>query len=180
MFFNVVILLIFAIAIYAGARRGVIMQGVYTVCYGLLLMLAAHFCQSIGGKIQLWVPYPSAVETSRFTFFEKSVGLSLDQAFYNGVGFILVIVAGVLVIKFLLLFVSHLTFIQFPQPYGQILGGFLSFIVSYVAIFLVLYCLALIPVSSIQQALDHSVLAKIMVLHTPVLTRFITDLWIVL
>ena len=58
-------------------------------------------------------------------------------------------------------------------------SAFLAFFVAYTALFLILYLLALIPVAAIQTMLQKSWLATLIVRYSPVLTNWITQLWIV-
>lgn len=53
------IIILFAIAYYTGARRGLVLQIVYTVGYMLSLSSAKKYYLVLAKKLELIVPYPS-------------------------------------------------------------------------------------------------------------------------
>ena len=61
----------------------------------------------------------------------------------------------------------------------QVSSSLLEFICNYIAIFSVLYVLALVPVYSLQKALDQSWVASAMILYSLILTRSFTHLLLV-
>lgn len=54
----------------------------------------------------------------------------------------------------------------------------LGFIEVYLVIFILLYISALVPIEFLQNALDHSIMAKAIVNHTPILSQQIKSMWI--
>ncbi|WP_125607683.1 CvpA family protein [Lapidilactobacillus bayanensis] len=173
------ILIIFAYNIYISGRRGLLLQGFYTLGYFITLLFAQSFYQSLATKLTLLIPYPSASLDSKFTFFTSKVGLDLDSAFYAGCAFLIIVVLGWAVTHLVGLFLHNLIFIPI-DPLTNVAGSaFLGFFVTYTALFLILYLLALIPVTAIQTMLEKSWLATLTVRYTPFLTKWITRLWIV-
>ncbi|MDG2977636.1 CvpA family protein [Latilactobacillus curvatus] len=175
---SLIIILMLLYAIYTGVRRGFIMQAVYTIGYFIVFWIAKAMSQTLGPKLSLMVPYPSATEDSYFAFFQKSIGLSLDDAFYIGVAFVLVMFIGGLLVRFIGLLLNSLTYMPGLKQFNKAAGGLLSFLVVYVGIFLLLYMLALVPVDGLQKTLENSTVARVIVLHTPVLTSQVTSWWI--
>lgn len=57
-------------------------------------------------------------------------------------------------------------------------GAILNVIVSYVAIFLVLFLLTMVPIDAIQEAFNTSWLARTIVEDTPVISAQLYNLWI--
>ncbi len=52
-------------------------------------------------------------------------------------------------------------------------GGALGFMEVYLLLFVLLYVSALVPVSAIQQPLHDSLIASLIVKHTPILSDFV-------
>ncbi|KRM24405.1 CvpA family protein [Latilactobacillus graminis] len=175
---SLIIILILLYAIYIGTRRGFIMQAVYTIGYFIVFWIAQAMSHSLGPKLSLIVPYPSAIEDSYFAFFQKSIGLSLDDAFYIGVAFVLVMFIGSLLVRFSGLLLNSLTYMPGLKRFNKTIGGFLNFLVVYIGIFLLLYVMALVPLDGLQKTLRDSTVARVIVLHTPVLTSQVTSWWI--
>ena len=94
MLMTVLIVVILAIGAYGGARRGLILQFVMTVGYFVSYLMASKYYQALGSHLELIVPYPSASESSQFVYYDQALGLNLDGAFYNGVAFIIILLAG--------------------------------------------------------------------------------------
>ncbi|GAF39879.1 integral inner membrane protein [Agrilactobacillus composti DSM 18527 = JCM 14202] len=173
------IILVLAYGIYIGARRGLILQTIYSISYLVFFGIAYLIYRGLGSNLTLLIPYPSATTSSHFAFFDASLGLKLDTAFYAGFAFLLILLIGWLIMKFVGLFLAPLQF--YPMNYSMsVLGAMiLAFVTNYVGIFLILYLVALIPVDGLQAALGHSWVSTGMVRYSPILTDLITKWWIV-
>ena len=88
---TIIVLLFLAYSFYAGARRGVALQGVYTIGYLVSFIIARLSAKALSPALELWVPYPSATPSSKFVFFASNLDFRLDSAFYYGVSFIFVL-----------------------------------------------------------------------------------------
>ncbi|PIO83090.1 colicin V production protein CvpA [Loigolactobacillus backii] len=165
---TILILLVLLYAYYAGRRRGLMLQLVYTAGYLISFIFARLLYRSIAPKLTLWVPYQSADLSSRFAFFSQKTGLKLDNAFYAACAFMLVLVIGWVIVRFVGVLVSQLTFYPLEQQTSMIGGGVLNVLTVYVGIFLILTLLALLPIAGLQTALAHSILARGMVKLTPI------------
>lgn len=173
------ILIVFAYNIYIGVRRGLLLQAFYTLGYLITLLFARDFYQRLSTKLTLLIPYPSASLDSKFTFFSSELGLDLDNAFYAGCAFLIIVVIGWALTHLAALFLHNLIFVPMDPLVNGAGSAFLAFFVTYTALFLILYLLALIPVAAIQTMLQKSWLATLIVRYSPVLTNWITQLWIV-
>ncbi|MCD2256778.1 CvpA family protein [Agrilactobacillus fermenti] len=176
---SLLIVLVIAYGMYIGARRGLLLQAVYTFSYLIFVGIAYLVYRNLGKGLTLLVPYPSATSNSHFAFFDASLGLKLDTAFYAGFGFCLIIFIGWLIMKFAGIFLQSLTF--YPIDYTtSILGAMvLAFFTNYIGVFLLLYLLALIPIDGLQHALGTSWAAVSIVRYSPLLTNLATHWWIV-
>ena len=178
MLMTVIIVLLLAIGAYSGARRGLILQLVLTIGYFISYLLASNYYQILGSHLELIVPYPSASESSQFVFYNQALGFDLDGAFYNGVAFILILFVGWLITRFVGGLLNSLTFIPVLKQLNALGGAILNVIVSYVAIFLVLFLLTMVPIDAIQEAFNSSWLARTIVEDTPVISAQLYNLWI--
>lgn len=172
------IIIILVINFYGGARRGLVLQIVMTGGYLLSYIVARLYYLKLGAHLELFIPYPSATENSQFAFFDHALGLELDKAFYNAVAFMLILFIGWLVTRFIGRLLNSLTFFPIIKQANYLGGGILSVLVAYIAIFLILYVLAMIPMDTIQEMLKNSSLAQFIVKHTPILSNQIYNWWI--
>lgn len=178
MLMTIALLIILALGAYGGARRGLVLQLVITIGYFISYFVAAQYYKVLGEKIDLLVPYPSASEGTQFVFYNQAIGFNLDQAFYNGVAFVLILFVGWLVTRFIGGLLNSLTYIPIIKQLNTLGGAVLAFIVSYTGIFLMLVLLTMLPFVVIQNAFNDSRLAQIIVESTPILSKQIYDWWI--
>lgn len=172
------ILLLLFIAFYGGARRGLTMQLAYTAGYFITFIVARSNYQALAPKLELLIPYPAVTQDSQMVFFDQTISLELDQAFYAGVAFLLILLAGWLITRFIAVFLKKLTYIPILKQFDWLAGGALSFIVVYVGIFLVLTIASFIPVEAIQGQFAASGVARGIVENTPILSNMIQNLWV--
>lgn len=161
------IFLILVYGIYIGYRRGLVMQAVYTIGYCISFGIAVLSYRVLAPQLDLIVPYPSTSPHSYFAFFSSSNGVSfLDTAFYRGVALLLIILVGWIVTRLIAAYLHDLTFFPLDLRTSQIGGGFLAFLCNYVAIFMVLYVLALVPLTGLQRTLNNSLMASSMIRYS--------------
>ncbi|APU70917.1 colicin V biosynthesis protein [Companilactobacillus crustorum] len=175
---SLLLILLLIYGFYIGARRGLAMEAFYAVGYAIFFCLALVSFRGLGPKFEMLVPYPSANLGSEFAFFSTKVGMELDNAFYRAFAFIFVCFIGWIVIRFAGLYMKKLTYFPMYNDVNLLSGGIIGFIVTYITIFMVLLLLAMIPVTGIQHALEHSFIASTMIKSTPVLTALLSNLWI--
>lgn len=175
---TLILVVILALAFYTGARRGLVLQIIYTAGYFISFMAAKHYYKTLAPKLELYIPYPSATLDSKLVFFDHQISLDLDHAFYAAIAFCLILLIGWGITRFIGIFFNSLTYVPFINEINWLGGGIMSFLVSYVALFLILQVLALIPLDLIQNQFAKSGLARFMVEQTPILSKEIYNLWI--
>lgn len=176
---TLVIVAFLAYCFYAGARRGMAFQAVYTIGYLVSAMVAGVLAGVVRPLLNLWVPYPSATINSKFVFFGNDVALKLDTAFYYGISFLFVFAICWAVVHLLALSVKELEYFDYgDELVNKLAGGVLNLLCGYVFMLFVLFVLALVPINGLQNMLGHSEAAVLMVRYTPVLSHFIANWWI--
>ncbi|APB30775.1 CvpA family protein [Vagococcus teuberi] len=170
MVITIISILILLTGFYAGYRRGFALQLIYFVGYALSFFMAKESYQSVGKKIELLVPYPAPTQTTKLSVFDNNLIFDLDKAFYAGFAFILILLVGYLITRFIGMLCYRLTFIQLANKSNQLIGGVINLGLTYIGLVLVLTVLSMIPLGFIQNAFDKSGIAKGMIEHTPVLS----------
>ena len=180
---TLLILLILFIGAYSGYKNGIILQLIKTIGYVVVLIFAFDYYIPISEYLYLLVPYPTPFfpESNPYAFYDESLLLTLDLSYYYLVSFLLILLIGWLIVRFLTQLVSY-TIEQFraPEPLSGIGGAVLGFIVNYVGVFYLLLLLSLIPFDFVQNRLTDSFVADNILTSTPELTernyqRFILD-----
>ncbi|EGO8385069.1 CvpA family protein [Enterococcus faecalis] len=175
---TILILLLLAFGFYTGAKRGLILQVLYSVGYLISYFVARTYYKEVASHLELYIPYPSVTPTSKLVFFNQEISLDLNKAFYSAVAFLLLLFAGWLVVRFLAIFLHGLTFIPVLKQVNGLLGGVLSVLVLYVGLFLVLATASMIPSDIVQNQFRSSGLARGIVKNTPILTKQAYELWV--
>ncbi|WP_165003736.1 MULTISPECIES: CvpA family protein [unclassified Enterococcus] len=175
---SLLILFILLIAFFSGARRGFALQVVYTIGYFLSFLAAQYFYKPLASHLELYIPYPAVTPNSKLVFFDQAFSFRLDEAFYAGTAFLIILVIGWLLTRFVGIFVHGLTYLPILKQADWIAGGLLSLIVAYVTLFLILRLLSFVPIEGIQNQFSGNSLARFMVENTPILTDKIYDLWV--
>ena len=171
---TLIILIALLLGFFVGLRRWLILQTIYLAGFIIALIVARMFYKDLGDKLEMWVPFPSSDDGTMTMLFDV---VNLDAAFYNAIAFLLIFIA----VKFALQMIgSMLDFLaQLPllKQINKVAGGGLGFVQTYIGIFILLYIAAMLPIGSLQELIQGSSLAEAIILDTPFLSNWVTDLW---
>ncbi|MBP3039741.1 CvpA family protein [Bacillaceae bacterium Marseille-Q3522] len=167
------ILLIFGFLV--GLKRGMILQIIHLTGFIIAFIVAKVYYAELASKLTLWIPYPNIGDETVKTFFQNG---NLEDAYYRAIAFVIIFVAVKIVLHIIgsmLDFVANLPILKQLNVWA---GGILGFLEIYLLLFIVLYIAALIPLEAIQNGINNSGMAKMMIEHTPVLSEQIKNLWL--
>lgn len=174
---NLLILLTFIFAIYTGARRGFALQLVYTVGYFIVFLIAKKYYLSLVDKLEMLVPYPQPTINSEMLYYKGTQLFDVDRYFYAGISFALILFIGWAVVRVIGIFAYDLTFFPVIKEVNWALGGLLGFVVTLVTLCVLLNLLAMVPIGYIQNTIDKSFLAKMIIEHTLFFSKGLVNLW---
>jgi uncharacterized membrane protein required for colicin V production len=173
---DLAIIFLLVIGFFVGLKRGFILQLFHLIGFIIAYIVANLYYEQLAPKLILWIPYPNLDNNSTLKILTNSG--DMEQAFYRAIAFVLIFFA----VKILLQIIgSMLDFIaQLPilKQLNVWAGGILGFLENYLLIFILLYIAALIPMDIFQNTIDHSILAKAIVKHTPVFSQQLLNWWI--
>ncbi|WP_312471074.1 CvpA family protein [Neobacillus sp.] len=171
---DLVIILLLIIGFFIGLKRGFILQLVHLTGFIIAYIVAYLYYDQLAPKLTLWIPYPNLGEGTVLKILTDST--DVETAFYSAIAFVIIFFAVKVILQIIgsmLDFIAHLPVLRQLNVWA---GGLLGFFEVYLLIFILLYIAALIPIELIQSLLDHSVLAKAIVNHTPILSQQIKSL----
>jgi uncharacterized membrane protein required for colicin V production len=171
---DLVIILLLIIGFFVGLKRGFILQLVHLTGFIIAYIVAYLYYDQLAPKLTLWIPYPNLGEGTVLKILTDST--DVETAFYSAIAFVIIFFAVKVVLQIIgsmLDFIAHLPVLRQLNVWA---GGLLGFFEVYLLIFILLYIAALIPIELIQSLLDHSILAKAIVNHTPILSQQIKSL----
>jgi len=173
---DLIIIIFLIIGFFVGLKRGFILQLVHLTGFIIAYIAAYSYYDELAPKLTLWIPYPNFGEGTTLKILSDSS--NMDTAFYRAISFVIIFFAVKIlfqIIGSMLDFIAHLPVLK---QINVLAGGVLGFCEVYLIIFILLYIGALLPIELIQNHLDHSILAKAIVNHTPILSQQIKSLWI--
>ncbi|MEH7122740.1 CvpA family protein [Bacillus sp. JJ1532] len=173
---DLAILIILIIGFFVGLKRGFILQLIHLVGFIIAFIVAHMYFEKLAPKLTLWVPYPNLQSNSTMRMLFDQV--NLEDAYYRAIAFVVIFFAVKIVLQMIgsmLDFVAHLPVLKQLNVWA---GGILGFIEIYLIMFILLYIAALVPVDSIQNAINESFMAKGIVKNTPIFSQAIKEMWI--
>ncbi|WP_426272209.1 CvpA family protein [Exiguobacterium sp. R-17] len=174
---SIVILLLLALGVMTGVRRGVVLQAGHLLSLIISFIVALSFYEELATKFRLWVPYPSTLDDAGIdlTMFAIPSSARLDEVFYKAFWFVVLFFGTKIILSILLSMFDSLTNVPILKQVKGLLGGVFGFIEMYIFIFLLLFLAAFVPIQSIQDAIADSSLASFIIQHTPLLANWLMD-----
>lgn len=173
---DLAIIIFLIIGFFVGLKRGFILQLVHLIGFIIAYVAANSYYEQLAPKLTLWIPYPNFGNVSTLKILTDSS--NMETAFYRAIAFVIIfftVKVLMQIIGSMLDFVAHLPVLRQLNVWA---GGILGFVEVYLVIFILLYISALVPIEFLQNALDHSMMSKAIVNHTPILSQQIKSLWI--
>ncbi|SFD59407.1 Uncharacterized membrane protein, required for colicin V production [Lentibacillus persicus] len=171
--FILFLLLIFGF--FIGLKRGFILQAFHLIGFIAAFILAALYYDELADRLALWIPYPELEDNGAWADFLQA--LPLEGAFYNAISFAIIFFAVKVLLQIIASMLDFVAELPILNSLNKILGAILGFAEMYLIIFIVLYILALTPLTEIQAWVNDSAIALFIIEHTPFLSEQIKTLW---
>lgn len=172
---DIVILIIFAASLLIGMKRGFVVQVINLVGFFIALIVAYIYYKPLAEKFVLWIPYPGITEDTSVALVVDM--LDVDQTFYRIIAFAVIFFAVKIAMQIIGSIFDFLTYLPVLNTFNRLLGALLCFVEFYFIVFILLYVLALLPIASLQSLLGSSIIAGLMLEHTPIVTQLFQKIW---
>ncbi|ASN05054.1 CvpA family protein [Virgibacillus necropolis] len=172
---DIILLLLLIFGFFIGLKRGFILQLFHLIGFIVAFIVAALYYDQLSSRLALWIPYPELPDESAWAAFLEN--LPLEIAFYNAIAFAIIFFAVKIVLQIIASMLDFVAELPVLHSVNKLLGGVLGFIEIYLLLFIILYILALTPLSSIQTWVNGSGIAMFIVEHTPLFSEKLKDLW---
>lgn len=169
------LLIVFAISLIIGAKRGLIVQLIHILSFIIALVVAIIYYKPLADKFVLWIPYPGFTEGSTMTLVLDS--LDVDRTFYRVFAFALIFFVVKIALQIVGSMFDFLTYLPVLSSLNHLLGAVLCFVEAYILLFIGLYVIALLPIESVQNIVDGSFITGLMLEHTPIITSLFQNWW---
>ena len=171
------ILIFLLLGIYTGARRGLALQIIHFVGYIISIFIAIFGYRAFSKMIEMYVPFPSYIPGTHLAIFSDGQALEMDQSFYYLFSFIIIMVVNWAIVRLITTVIKEMVKLPIIKQFNTLGGAILGFVFHYVAIFFVLYLVAMIPTDSVQKIFEGHTLANWIVTHTPLFSG-IVKMWL--
>lgn len=173
---DLIILIILGFGFLIGLKRGFILQIIHLTGFIVAFIIAYLYYDQLAPKLTLWVPFPNFSSDSAFSLVMDHV--NLEDAYYRAIAFVVIFFAVKIIWQIIGSMLDFIAQIPVLKQLNIWAGGLLGFLEVYLIIFIVLFIGALLPMEGIQTALTNSILAELIVQHTPVFSSLVHDWWI--
>lgn len=174
---DLIIIILLIAGVLTGVGRGVLYQLVNLVGLIVALIVALISYKALAEKFVMYVPYPTVSDETALKFGMD--GVDLMQTFYNILAFVIIFFSVKLLFKLIASLFNFVQYVPVLGGFNRLLGGLLGFIQVYAMLFFILYILALLPVESIQNFIDSSILTNLILKYTPLISTMFQQLWFV-
>lgn len=171
---SLIIMFLLFLGLLMGLRRGFVIQLIHLVGFFLSFIFATIFYKRLAGSLSMWIPYPELSTDNTWAMFLAT--MPLENAFYNAVSFAIIFFSVKVILQIIGYMIDIVVNIPLLRSMNKLLGAILGFIEMYAITFIVLFIFALVPLDSVQHKLSSSFMAKLMIQHTPIVSRITESL----
>lgn len=172
---DLIILIVLVAGLVVGLKRGFIVQVLHLASFIIALIVAYIYYEPLAQKFVLWIPYPGVTDAGNLSIVIDS--LDLDRTFYRVLAFAVIFFVVKIVLQILSSIFDFLAYLPVLKSLNKLLGAALGLVEYYLILFIVLYVLVLLPVEFIQNRMSNSILAKLILEHTPLITKMFQNWW---
>jgi len=174
---DLLIIILFIAALVSGYRKGFLLQLLNLVGLIVAFIVAYVYYKPLSEKFLLWVPYPAITENTALKFANDSLDISMS--FYQLLAFAVIFFGIKIVLRIFFTIFDFVKQVPVLGVFNSFLGALLGFVQAYIMIFIVLYVLALLPIDAIQNHVESSILTKVMLEYTPIISSVFQKIWFV-
>ncbi|GGE42280.1 membrane protein [Pullulanibacillus camelliae] len=172
---SLIIIILLIAGFFIGKRRGLILQLIHLTGFIAAYVIAFIYYKKFAPVLKLWIPFP---DTGSNAFFSTLSHSSLEMAFYRAIAFVIIFVAVKILWQIVGSMLDFLADLPILRTVNRWLGAVFGFAEVYLVLFILLFIGALAPYMGIDQMIDHSYVAHLIIDNTPVLSDKLGNLWL--
>lgn len=173
MILNFIIFFVFLIIAAMGFRRGIWFSTLHFLATAASWFIAASFYHPIAERLELFLPFPKTQAALTHYYIEYS---HIHLRFEAIAAFIFIFIISKFILYLILTVFDKMTYINNMTLFSRIAGVMLSFVSSTAVLLPVLYMCSLYPSVWMQSQFAHSIIAQLILFHTPYLSTLIMAL----
>ncbi|MGD7047724.1 CvpA family protein [Rossellomorea marisflavi] len=172
---DIILLVLLLFGFLIGLKRGFILQVIHIFGFIASFIVAYLYYDQFAPKLTLWIPYPNLDDQMALKMIFQAG--NMEDAYYRVIAFTIIFIAVRIILQIIgsmLDFVAHLPILKQVNKLG---GGVLGFAETYLILLILLFIGALLPMDSVQSAIQGSFLGQGMVKNTPIFSDMIQSWW---
>ncbi|MGE6628946.1 CvpA family protein [Bacillus sp. NPDC077027] len=170
---DIIILFLLLMGTLVGLKRGFIIQFIKLVSFIVSILVASLFYKALAPQLT-WIPSPDFSGGQAPLAF---ISGNLETAYYHTIAFIILFILTKILLVIIGGLLTTIASIPVIKQMNKLLGGVLGFLETYLFVFILLFVAALLPVDTLQILMSKSILADVIVNHTPYLSSLVNELW---
>ena len=174
MILDIITLLVALLFIAIGLRRGVWLSALHFTSNIFSLWIAALFYRALADRLVLFLPFPKTVAYDMTYYLPFN---HVHERFQAMVAFLSIALVTKLLCYVFILMADRLVYLKYMGVLSRTCGALLGIISAMMVLSMLYYTIALYPNEAIQGMLRHSFLSDNLILHTPWLSTFMTQLY---
>lgn len=173
---NFILIIILLFGFLIGLKRGLILQALHLSGFIISFILAVLYYDKLADKLSIFIPYPNVSDDSMWAGFLQST--PVEHAFYNAIAFAVIFFGVKILLQIIASMLDFVSAIPILGSINKMLGALLGFLEVYVLLFIVLFVLALTPLTQLQGWINDSSVAMFIIEKTPILSEQVMSLWL--
>ena len=149
-------------SIYYSVKRGFKLETIVFIGYLLAGVASCILSRLFWRSFSLYIPYSAVTNEDPLYFYPQVHVFKIENSFYKIICFLIFYIILCLIVRFLEVFIKQFLITE-GSPYLTIITGIMGFIVASFWSYLLVSALAMIPFSSFQQPLKHSILVNFLI-----------------
>ncbi|MCP0885985.1 CvpA family protein [Ligilactobacillus sp. WILCCON 0076] len=168
MIISLIIIILLILAFRHGIRKGLVLPILNFIGYILVLFISLHFATSFGDFLATRLP---DLGGSTSTSILGIANISISQLIYRVLAFWIIILAGGIVFRFVARVINGVFKLPLLSQLNSLIGGILSLVVMYIAIFFGVLILSTGPTESIKASVTSAPVANFILEKTPLFSQ---------
>lgn len=170
---TLLILILIILSGIVGFRRGGLLQLLHFLGTVSALVIARLNYETLGNKLELIMPYPSSVSEVENVVLPTIQ--DLEQAYYYMSAFLFIFIVSKLIIQIIVSVFDFVNQIIFERKRSKIIGTIIGVIECIYVLAVIIFFLATIPSTGLQEAISNSQLATFIMDHTLIISDKLKD-----
>jgi len=171
---DLILVVILIGSLIRGYQMGLIRQVINFLGFFIALFIAYRFSGDLAPYIESVIPTPSFEQSTLYMFSET---FQLTTMFYNSIAFFIIFIMTKLLLQIGGAVLHQIASLPVLATINRFSGALLGFIQAFIMVLIILHIMSVMPTKGVQDTLNGSYTAKLMMNVSPIVTEALYELW---